>query len=508
MNGAVTERRHGAARSAKTGALLVGGVLVAMIVMAVFVNSLKPSWFIYVMGAVIVSPVLLSAPHPRRLLLGLLIACTQVNANVYMLQLDESTSVGTSGPGGLRFPLCSLVAILLLLVEFVRWDSDAPRVIIPETFKRPLLYFLGAILLSGLATPERMRLIFYVHQQVLSMIVIVAVANAIRDERDVGLAVNVFVISAAVQTLAFFTETATGITLNPEGHAAAFNGPKDHGGTFFSHSNGLAGYLLPLVLLAMTQFLRKQGESARRLSGLALAVGAAGLIGTMARAAWIGCAMGAVFILYVGTQRKLIPATRIGIVGMGTLLVAAMFATSLADRISADHGRDLEERKALMKMAWNVYVAHPAIGCGAGAYSEVFKSYLSNDQLNQWLYVVHNRFLLTAAEMGTVGIVAFLSLIVAWFRAGWELLAGRSERTRLLGLGICGGVVGLTWHMYWEPLTGFPIDGLIYALMGLAAGALRVERQGAQVPAAAPTASPVGRRVWAESVPEWGRSGG
>jgi len=466
--------------------LLIGIIGVVIALVALQVSQLPLSWFVYVLGAVVFTPVLLGVPHPRRFLLGLTIVTIQVNANMYFMAQGASTFVGASGPTAIQIPLCVIFAGLLFASQLVGFDTDAKRVVLPPQFARPVLYYLGAIALSGLATSERFLWLCYVVQQLLSMLVLVTVANAVRDEEDVRLVVELLMVSAIIQGLVFFAESAIGIRFNPEGYASVVENSKGHGGTFYTRSNGLAAFLMPLVLLSLTQFLSRRDQWGRRLAEVALAVGAAGLIGTMARAAWVAAALGGAFVFWAGNRRKLVSTSRVVMLGVGALVVAGLFAHSLVDRVSSDHLRDYEERKALMEMAFNVFRAHPVIGCGAGSYAHVFRAYLTAELEDKWLYVVHNRFMLTAAEMGVIGVAAFGSLFVAWFRAGYALLDARTSAARMLGLAFCGMVVGLVWNLYWDTLTGFPVDGAIYALLGLTAAVVRIEQSRPAEAVAAP----------------------
>lgn len=463
------------------GTLAIAGIGVGVGLLALVLSDVSAAWFGYVTAAVVFSTVLVSVRHPRRLMLGIAVLSFQVNAKKYFLYQGGSTFVGASGPVGIEFPLCVLPAFALLMMAAMGIDADREPIVFPRRLLRPMLFYLLAVGLSVLATPERFLWLCYMNQQVLVILVFLAIANAIHDEHDVDLVVNLLLASAAIQALVYFGEAAAGVRFNFEGDFGAIEGGvKAHGGTVHSRSNGLAGFLVPLLVLGVARFLAPRGRASWYVAAAAVGLGGAAMIASAARAAWIGAALGAAVVVVVGTRRKLLSAGRMVLLAAGGIVIAGIFVHELVDRFSSNHARDYEERAALMRMAWNVFLAHPLVGCGAGAYAKVFRQFLSPDLHGRWLFVVHNRFMLVAAEMGIVGVVAFVAMFRAWLRESWGLVATKAPETRLLGVALTGAIAGLLWHAYWDTLTGFPIDGLIAGLMGLTAAASRVaQRTGA-----------------------------
>jgi len=74
-----------------------------------------------------------------------------------------------------------------------------------------------------------------------------------------------------------------------------------------------------------------------------------------------------------------------------------------------------------LRIAVRAIEAHPLLGLGPGAYGYLYKAYLPDDLPRQWLYTVHNEYLLRAAETGIPGGVAFVVLLVAALRLAMRL---------------------------------------------------------------------------------------
>jgi O-antigen ligase len=118
-------------------------------------------------------------------------------------------------------------------------------------------------------------------------------------------------------------------------------------------------------------------------------------------------------------------------------------------------------------MAWNVIETHPLLGVGAGAYSYVFRQYLSPDLQDKWLFVVHNIYLLRWAETGFFGLISFLILPLVSLRQALVCIRLSDEIMSSLALGWSAGLVSILWQMWWDTTLGFPANSLIWFMFGL-----------------------------------------
>jgi O-antigen ligase len=236
-----------------------------------------------------------------------------------------------------------------------------------------------------------------------------------------------------------------------------------------------ASFLLPLLLCAMAQLLtcREKGVWIRH-SGPA-AAGLAALILTFTRASWLGFGLGIAYLVIAAGRRGWLERRRLWtLLGIGLLLTVALSPKILA-RVSEDHGVALNERWALVEMALRVIAGHPVTGVGAGAYPYVFRDYLTPELADKWLYVVHNVYMLRAAETGIPGLAAWLVFLVAAFRMASPDKMAHPTAQRI-ALGWRAGLLALGWQMMWDVSLGPAANSLLWFLCGLTVAARRIGR--------------------------------
>jgi len=146
---------------------------------------------------------------------------------------------------------------------------------------------------------------------------------------------------------------------------------------------------------------------------------------------------------------------------------ALVFLPILLIRASAHHEEDLEERMNLTRVAWNMYHAHPVVGVGYGTYDSVKKDYLPPDWTG-WLYKVHDRYLLTLAETGLIGLGCLVllhgSLLISAYRGiGWI-----DPDYRSLQISLIACLVAIYWEMFWDIFDSRQQDYILWLVASLA----------------------------------------
>jgi O-antigen ligase len=107
-------------------------------------------------------------------------------------------------------------------------------------------------------------------------------------------------------------------------------------------------------------------------------------------------------------------------------------------RLSSDHAAAYEERATLMRIAWRIIGDHPLGGVGTGAYGLVMRNYIAVQDLGNWLFIVHNAYLLRWAESGIFGLLAFLSVLFVGFRLAFRCTRSVDDATFILDWGVGG----------------------------------------------------------------------
>jgi O-antigen ligase len=131
------------------------------------------------------------------------------------------------------------------------------------------------------------------------------------------------------------------------------------------------------------------------------------------------------------------------------------------------------ERMAHWQAAWSMYLANPILGVGPGNYPVAYPLFRVNDFWLDPLGHAHNIYLNVMAEMGFLGITAYVVQWVAWV----VLLLGVFQRSRTpfdraLACGVLASLVGVAIHNVFDNLSVHGLGTEMGILIGLCAASL------------------------------------
>jgi O-antigen ligase len=164
--------------------------------------------------------------------------------------------------------------------------------------------------------------------------------------------------------------------------------------------------------------------------------------------------------LFLGDRRSrivLAVAAVVFFVGAGT------FAGAVAQEHSLR--RATSGRSRLVRVTWPVIRDHPLVGVGVGSQPAASHAD-AKTRLGARKDASHTTPLTVAAELGVVGVLAYLALLAAAGRA----LSAVVARRRALGLGLAAVFLVLFLHSLFY--SGFFEDPIMWGTLGLAAAAL------------------------------------
>ncbi len=205
--------------------------------------------------------------------------------------------------------------------------------------------------------------------------------------------------------------------------------------------NDFAFFLLPAIALG----LAVRGAGGRRWPwDLATLLVVVAVLGTLSRGALLGLlAMGALALAagMVRLRTALGISVVAGVVVLAVLAVApGLVATSLEQK-GVVAGQNVSERLDLWAAAGRMTLESPVVGLGPGAFSQHHDEYTSAlpEDVNHPLDVAHNTWLEVSSELGLVGLLAFVALLVVACGTAWTCW----RRTREpLAAGTAAGLVG------------------------------------------------------------------
>ncbi len=157
-----------------------------------------------------------------------------------------------------------------------------------------------------------------------------------------------------------------------------------------------------------------------------------GIVVALSRGAWIAALVSLVMvaILFGGRFRwyQLVAVLTLmaGTATIGVYQVTEMVSNRV-DRFNIDD-LTLDERWAHWKDGLATAIDHFPFGCGLGSYGYAALLHQSKPR-NGWFREAHNQYLEIATEMGVVGIVAMLGMVVFAGRAYWQLRRRPIERS-------------------------------------------------------------------------------
>ncbi len=392
---------------------------------------------------------------------------------VFTLQFEIALRpmYGRASTGGLQIYGSGLLACAILGVLYMRGEPWHWR----GHLYRPIRLMLVMMTLSFLTSSEHMAGVDFILFQGQLVLIYVAVLTTIRTEADIRKVVVLLLATLVTQSIVYFIQSALGITFNMTGDVFELSEELPRpGGTVSANPAGFASYMIPLLFIAIVQFMTRSSWR-RPWTLIATVLGLVALVLTFTRAAWAGFFLGFSYILAFGARYTRIRPRTVVMIVVAALVVVVALAPLIQRRLSESVGDAYDERAGLMRIAMVIIKAHPVLGVGPGAYSHVFKEYVPSG-MRQWLYTVHNEYLLRAAETGVLGGVAFVWLMLATLRQSRDLLRFSSRpEIRALALAWGAALFNLAWQMYWVPWRGFGYNALFWLMLALIEVAARLE---------------------------------
>lgn len=473
--------RYRPGRLASMPSLLAVGGGVAFGFLVLIVAQRPTRWLVFMFAALMLSIITIVIGSIRRQLMAYFIIGLSLNLHYYVTQPEPSLFSGNSSPLYYSIPFVLFPAFLLLVTTLL--DGSAERR--PWQWGFPMtkyaLVLIGTALLSALASSVRRYGIYVVVEMLQLFFLFLVVVNVVRSERDFTLVLRLLMATLLIQCVVFSLQTATGsvFTLTGQMIRSAESGVIRASGTIGTNPESYATFIEPIIFMSFALWRIEGSTFSRRWTAFLVTFGGATLIVTLNRTAWITLPLGLLCVELLTRRRRI--ARKLGGTTKMSLLIAVVVIASIViplilPRINASHGDDWTKRYDLMRIATRMIAGNPILGVGPGAYPFRMREYLPPD-FGGWLWVVHNQFLLTWAERGLIGFIAWL----AWFRAGIQqgLLASKANAPtcQAVGIGCVAGFVGLLWEYMLNYGPAFNCSALLWCLFGLLVAGNRIYAQ-------------------------------
>ena len=230
--------------------------------------------------------------------------------------------------------------------------------------------------------------------------------------------------------------------------------------------NSYAGYLVPVMLLLLSAALASQGGMRKRYL-LSVGAGGLGLLFSLSRSGWLAFMAGIVLLSFHPAMRLSRGATMrvMFLLVVGGLAVAWPLVKT---RITGDDQGAAEDRYWLAKHAWEIIRHNYLTGVGINNYRFAMYEYLPAGYDWNFIYRVHNLFLLVFAEMGILGLMAITMLFVRPVLFCLHHLSRVTPKEAMLGVGTGVALVAMVIQNISD--TGWsvaPLRSLFFILLAI-----------------------------------------
>jgi O-antigen ligase len=443
-------------------ALLVGS---ATGTLALVANNASSKWAGVIVIAILAPSAVLLINNIKKLILVTLVVDLILGIDIAI----QNQGWHRGGPTGYMMSL----ATISLGIGYALWFIEKkPKPKFFPTISIPAVIYLGTILLSFYQSPNWLLSSFELFLGLQALLIYFYLVNHLSTWADVKLILFTITVCVLFEGLLMTLQYFAGASINLGGLIVSdslANGGQgvigDRVAGTLARPGNAALYLNSMLPLILGSYLI-EGLINKKLALITFCVGVVALIATSSRAGWIGFGVAMLIfmaqVIWAGFEGKIIPLFL-----AGGLLIGIFFGGVIQQRLATieeDHTRD-----QLDFMAYNIIRAYP-LGVGANTYD----LYMS-DQFAHPVWVghkhepVHNKYLLTWAQLGLQGLMAFILSLVAtiWQARRWFLNNKVDRRLAVLPAGLLAGLIAQMIQMRSETFNSGFHANLLWLVIAL-----------------------------------------
>ncbi len=430
--------------------LIVGGIMAA-------VQQMSVKWALLITMAVMAPTFVLIFGDLKKLFLMVFVIDIPLGLDISVGPLYSDHQ---GGPLSFVVSLSTMllpVAYALWLLEDKQKSQAKIQAFLPITI--PAIIYIFSALISLLQSTNLTLSLFELFLTVKLFIFYFYIANNIRSWQELGFVMAVYSGALMVESWVVILQAVTGIDLGFLGlNAVSFEGNTESlqeiraGGTL-GGANVAGAYLASALTPTIAAFLLGNKLTDNRITMAAIPFAALALLSTGSRGGWIGLALGASVVFAVALIRRIntqaiIAAAIIGMVMLG------IFSGRIITRLTGDDGGSAESRIYYNQLAWNIIDDNYWLGVGINNFDIVKWSYLPPElkqELREFVFVVHNKYLLVWAHTGIFGFLAFVFVPVsAMIYASQWIRQDSDVRAYIMGASFLGAILGFSFHMNFD----------------------------------------------------------
>lgn len=336
-----------------------------------------------------------------------------------------------------------------------------------------LVCYLGITLVSMLVAEDKMLSLFDVYLLFEACLIYFYMANNLHTRQDVLFVMRLLLGGCLLESLIIvlmrFTVTAS-TTWNFPIHIIAENladgGHMRIGGTI-GVPNVAGAYLSVMLVSAASLLFTNLGKLYRWLATGVLGIGGVALIFTFSRGAWIALVSALIVLFIVVWRQRGFSLKRSVAIFAALTLMYLPFHNVISTRMFGDDKGSAKSRIPLDKLAFRMIEANPVLGVGANNFTVAMVHYATSEFRHEWLWAVHNRYLLILTETGPAGLLAYLAFLLGTLRKGLQCWRCGDPVFAPIALGLAAGIMGHMVHQSVDLFRDRPLQQLVWLIAGL-----------------------------------------
>jgi len=454
--------------------LIAGGLGIALGLYVLAASTLGDKWAILLAAAMAFPFFLMIVGNIRHPLLAIIILdiVFQLDTNFYF----QEKIAAQGSISGFNFSVTSMALIAL----YALWISEllTKRVSLPPGLFRiclPLTVYLSFICLSVFAASDPLLSSFELATLVQIFLFFVYIAGTVRTREDVLLIVTMLMVSGICLGTFLIAEVVAGHNFNIPGLSTVGDRSYNSGGYFrpggpIGSPIDAASFFGLMLVPSLSILLTRLKGFYLWLAVLSLSIGTIGLVLTLSRGGWIALILASSILCFFAWRRGWLSIKVPVIIVVVVVLLGLVFQNAILTRLTADDNGSARARIVLTRLAFDIIWDHPLLGIGTNNFAAVFRHYLTPDFNGEWIYSIHDKYLMVWVETGIGGLIAFVWFLLATVRRGWLVWQRGDRILSSLALGLTAAVIGQMSHMFVDVFHSRPqIQGLWLVAAVLAA---------------------------------------
>jgi hypothetical protein len=240
----------------------------------------------------------------------------------------------------------------------------------------------------------------------------------------------------------------------------------------FPFPNDFAAWILIVIFPLIVFILMSIKNVALRLFSAVLCTGLIYLlIVTKTRSAWIGFFIGLSLLCafrFMNIKKLLV-----------MLCIVALLSPFVLKKTSFSHFTSyagIAERNVMWRNGWQIFKEHPVIGNGINTFFEKYKKIRTDQYRDKKGSYAHNCYLQMAADIGIIGLCAFLSFVAVLIgRAFKALKTGHDPYYYALIAGLAMGIIAFLVHAFFDTnLYSLNLASLFWLSAGILASVIKM----------------------------------